>query len=361
MDLRDLIASNRLTHRWLSSDFAEESRSLAENETAWRHHYVPEFYLRRWSVDGLVKAVVIDTGQVQRPKSPRSLAFERDLYTLPAIEDSTSFPARWVETHLSRIENTCVSHIEQLSSGVPGPVTDLELKAELSILLGFQIGRTLAARQRALAILQAPDSAKRKLLKLLMPTFTEEQIEAAMRDQLPDHTHGAIRVMLQDVRDIAAGTLLSRQWAVYETQEPLVTCDEPVVSIAGPPHRRDAAAGTGLSAVMLYPLDPFHLLVMLHPELRHRGPFTLEPSEVAEVNREVVAATEKTAFERPLDGVIETFEVPARLRANEVDYDHLDDEQAIRLMLDRATPRNRWVASSNPPGWPVARWYPVGA
>ncbi|MCF3939565.1 DUF4238 domain-containing protein [Gordonia tangerina] len=357
MDALRMIAANRVDHEWLTDAFAEESRTLAEGEVASRHHFIPVFYLRRWAIDGLVKAVDVDTGRAKRPLPPKSLAFERDLYTLPDDDETTDLPLRWVETHLSRIEDTCSRHIEDLVEGDTGLVVDDAAKADLAVFLGLQISRTVDARRRTLAIVNTPDSVKRRFLPAIAPTATAAQISHSMNDQLPDPKHEAIRVMLADVRNVTASTLLKRLWTMYETQAPLVTCDEPVVAIAGPPRPRNAFIASGYSAVIAYPLSPNRVLVMFHPDLQPPSPFTLDTSETEALNQEIVASSAKTAFERPVDEIIENSAVPPRPPYEEPDYTNLDDSETIRLLLASATPRNRWIPAENPPTWPVDRWY----
>lgn len=147
---------------------------------------------------------------------------------------------------------------------------------------------------------------------------------------------------------------------MYRTSSPIVTCDDPVVILTGPPHGRDVALRLRDSAVVLYPLGPRHLLVMLRPGLRHSGRYVLDRDEVRSVNREVVAAATAVVFERPGDDIAAHIEVPVRAGVTELNDEQtaqLDDAAALRLLLKRATPRSRWTAAPDAPGWPVPRWY----
>lgn len=353
LDVRALIAANTLDHEWLSEEFAEESRRQAVGVRTWRQHFIPVFYLSRWAVDGLVQPVELDSAYPKKPQPPKAVGFARDLYTLPGTVD---VPQRWVEVHLSRIEGPCAKHIEALVDGPLGSVTDRSIKADLAVYLGFQVKRTVAARHRTRAIVDAPDSAKRKHFRAFEPSATDEQIEQSMRDQRSDPVDEAIRVMLADVRNVAAGSLFKRRWAVCRTTGPLVTCDEPVVMIAGPRHSRAFNAGSAVSAVVVLPLAPDRVLVMLRNDLRFREQFVLNRSETSELNQEILAATEKTAFERPGDTVIEALNVPRR-DLSELDYSGLADDEAFEHMLAHATHRSRWKGKEYPPRWPVLRWY----
>lgn len=329
---------------------------MAVGEEARRHHYVPEFYLRRWTIDGLVKTVDVDSRRAKRPLAPKSIAFERDLYTVPhhAMDDA---PSRWVETYLSRVENEAAKRVGRLVEGELGPVVDVGLKADLAVFLGLQIGRTAAARRRSLIIAEAPDVVKLSLLTRMAPHATSTQIEHSVQDQLVDSTAGAIRMLIEQVKNVNASTLFKRNWAVYEPSGPLVTSDEPVVLIAGPPFARDGNAGTALSGVIVYPLSPKRALVMLRSDLWHRSPFSLTRGETRRLNREIVANAAKSAFERPSDEIIESSEVPCRRPTAEPEYSTLTVDDAIDLMRRLATQKSRWTGIESPPTWPVLRWH----
>ncbi|WP_454163079.1 DUF4238 domain-containing protein [Gordonia iterans] len=279
---------------------------------------------------------------------PKSIGFARDLYTLP---DSGDVPQRWVEVHLARIEDRSAERIGSLVDRDPGVITDRSMKADLAVYLGFQVKRTVGARQRTLAIVSAPDSAKRKYLPALDPGATADELKQSMRDKRSDPIDEAIRLMLDDVRNVVAGSLVKRRWAVYRTAAPLVTCDEPVVPIAGPPHPRHYCAGIGFSAAVVFPLAPDRVLVMLRDDRRCREPFVLSRSETRELNREILAGTEKTAFERPGDSIIEKLKVPPRDRSPESDYRGLSDDEAFERM-----PRARHTAT----GGRARNIHPVG-
>ncbi|WP_341267409.1 DUF4238 domain-containing protein [Gordonia malaquae] len=357
MDINQIITAYRFDHPWLTEAFVEESRVLAAGETARRHHFVPEFHLRYWAIDGMVKTVDVDTGRAKGPLSTRSVAFERDFYTIPDGADSVDTSPLWVETYLSRIENSAARHIAELNAGPAGPVGDLSVKRDLAVFLGLQHRRTVDARRRSLVIANAPDSIKQPMLERMMPTATPLQIEESMQNQLRDRKAGAIRMMIEDVRNVTAGTLFGRRWAIYEAEGALVTCDEPVIAIAGPRYPRSVSVGSGLSGVVVYPLSPGRVLVMSHPQLQDRGPFLLDHNETHNLNREIVANAAKTAFERPSDTTVESADVPARPPSTDPDYTQMSVDDAIDLMLQLATPRNRWAYHDNPPPWPVPRWF----
>lgn len=219
-------------------------------------------------------------------------------------------PLKWIETHLGRIESESAGHLDELTAWGAGVVSDTALKRDLSVFLGLQVTRTVSNRRRTLVLVKGPDGAKRLFLKKANPQWSAEQIEASMNRRQDDPKHEALDLMITDVRNVVADALYQREWAVYRTASPLVTCDDPVVFLAGPPLPRSISVGAMGSAVVLYPVGPHCLLVMLRPGLRHRGPCTLDAAETLSINTEIVAAATKTAFERPGDDLAVNIEVP---------------------------------------------------
>ncbi|MFV9459202.1 MULTISPECIES: DUF4238 domain-containing protein [Rhodococcus] len=213
-------------------------------------------------------------------------------------------------------------------------------------------------RERTLALITGPDSAKREYLK--QSGLSSEDIEESMRKRQADPQHEALDLMIKDVRNVAATGLYDREWAVCRTATPIVTCDDPVVLLAGPPFTRDINAGVGLSAVALYPLNPHQLLVMLRPGLHHRTPYRLDEAETHSVNVEIVAAATQTTFERPGDEIAVKISVPqwpVREVVDEEAIANLSATAALKKFLNSVVPGTRWTDLGVAPDWPVPRWY----
>ncbi|AII10402.1 DUF4238 domain-containing protein [Rhodococcus opacus] len=357
-DLMQMMAAIRFEHRWLAEEFVAESLRLGEQERGKEHHYVPRMYLKRWAVDKKVQPVLVDRRQVSPPQRPKEVAKKTNLYSLPAPDSTMDQPLRWIEKHLSRIEDECADRLDQLACLEHGVVLDDELKRDMSVFLGLQVTRTVSNRERSLLLINGPIGAKREFYRRM--GVSEAAFDTMLANTYTDPKVEAINLMFADVRYTVAGSLYRREWAVYRTSEPIVTCDDPVVFVAGPPGARDVTVGALFSAAVLYPISPEHLLVMLRPDLRHNEPYLLNQAETRSANHEIVAAAASTAFERPGDDIAVHLEVPVRAQAAELDDDQvaqLDDVTALRLLLDRVTPRSRWAGVPDAPGWPVPRWY----
>ncbi|TJZ80028.1 DUF4238 domain-containing protein [Rhodococcus oryzae] len=359
--LTTLIATMRFEHPWLEDEFVEESRRIGRSEQGKKHHHVPQMYLRRWAVDGKVQPTQVDSQQAHRPQPPKEVAYQNNFYSLPEVDGTMDLPLKWIETHLARIESECACHLDALTAWGAGVVSDVALKRDLSVFLGLQITRTVGNRQRAIPLVEGPDSAKRLFLRKANPQWSPAQIEESMNRRQDHPKHEALDLMIKDVRNVVADALYQREWAVYRTASPLVASDDPVVFLAGPPLPRSAFVGAMGSAVVLYPVGPHCLLVMLRPGLRHRGPYRLDAAETLSINTEIVAAATKTAFERPGDDIAVNIAVPPRPVVTELDDEqarNLGDSEALQHLLQSATPRTRWTADAKAaPDWPVSRWY----
>ncbi|WP_433491648.1 DUF4238 domain-containing protein [Nocardia grenadensis] len=354
------LAAMRFDHPWLDESFAEESRRQAANEAAKEHHYVPRFYLARWAVGQLIQPTLVDTKTRQRPCSPRMAARERQFYTLPSTGDTMDLPLKWVETHLGRIENACARRFSELDQASAGKITDGKLKRDLSVFLGLQRTRTPSQRDYHLLIIKAPRSIKKEFLRLTMPAASPAQIDAVCRNRYDDDKHEAIHLMLADVKNVLAMAIFRRRWAIYKTATPVITCDDPVIALAGPPHARETFLGLRDSAAIIYPLDPHHILVMLHADLQHRGSFTLTEDETLSINLEVAAAATRTTFEQTTDHIAADLDVPGRelvTPLNDHDLENMDRQTALAILLRKGAPRNRWANSDRAPRWPIPRWY----
>lgn len=358
-DLNRLIQAMKFDHEWLSDGFVAESQRVALNENTRHQHYVPQMYLKRWAVGGLLQQVEVDSARELPPQPTKEVAMGKNFYTLPSVDSTLHLPLKWVETHLGRIESICAEHIETLVNWGSGLVSDETLKRDLSVYLGLQLTRTVASRERTLVLVHGPDAAKRVIWRRLNPLSSAAQLKEAMGRRFADPKQEALDLTVKDVRNVIAQALFQREWAVYRTSSPIPTSDDPVVVLAGPPLTRDVNPGVPASAVVLFPLDPDHLLVMVRPGLSHRGPYKLKSTEAEQVVLEIVGAANRMAIERPGDGVIGRVSVPARSAAVEMDRnlaEGLSTEAAVRL-LQELVPRSRWAGADQQPDWPVRRWY----
>jgi hypothetical protein len=140
---------------------------------------------------------------------------------------------------------------------------------------------------------------------------------------------------------------------------PMITCDEPVVPVPGPRGKRREYAGLATAGVVIFPLDPHHLLAMFHPGL------TLDevalhpdlcPSEADEINVELAAHSDRWLFELPNHSRGLGLTVP-RHATERVVLEPINVVNRPEKELFRGYRPNRWHASARPPALPVDRWW----
>ena len=104
--------------------------------------------------------------------------------------------------------------------------------------------------------------------------------------------------------------LITRNWAVYRTQTPLLTSDDPVVVIGGPSTDRHVKPGSAGAAVWIYPIDRNRLLAFFRPDISPQLPFVFDAVETYEINREIIAAAYEKVFEHSDDDIASSVTVP---------------------------------------------------
>ncbi|WP_083911830.1 DUF4238 domain-containing protein [Nocardia takedensis] len=358
----------------------EEAKRNAAGSPPRKHHLVPGSYLQRWAEpDGKGRSEVRVT-EVDEHRSycvaPKKAARETDFYRLehPDIDPDT-LPPLLFETYLSKIEG----HAVQAIDGLIRHGDTRELGAETFVLFAMYLGLTATRgrefRTRAHQILTDG-------YKLLYADVSDKTIVQKLRDHGMEPTDeliaqhrafldglqtGEIVARIEDAQLVlqsaemaedVAERFVHREWLVYETPPILVTCDEPVVRVAGPGAPRGERSGVESSGAVLFPLDPSHLLVMFHPDMAPRGPLVLDHTETAEINQEIIAGSTRWAFERPRRKVAERLTVPPLPPEAMKTEGPLAQVEGAKGDLYRQYAPTRWQDDPHAPPWPVARWWP---
>ena len=142
------------------------------------------------------------------------------------------------------------------------------------------------------------------------------------------------------------------KWAIFRTEAPLLTSDEPVVLIGAPGTDRSEKPGLLTTAVVVFPLSPDRLLALFNPLLMSppRYPFVLNDSEVTQINAELMATAEKEVYERPSDWIAADISVPPRGEGKPL----VDSDGTVVTRYRKPT---RWASITEPPAPPVPRWF----
>lgn len=305
-----------------------------EKSAARKHHLIPASYLSRWERDGRIRVTETDSKRTYTP-SPEKAARETDFYSLASEDlDSDKIPPLLMESILSQIEGSAKPIIDLLLDSGPAALGPLDALG-FAQFFAFQVTRGRAFRAQIMAMENAG------MLKL-WEGISDEGIASRLRGQGGDHSPPAvagIREILDEWKDgkwtmapqpaalvgyaasaaePLAMTFLARLWRIYESVMPMITCDEPVVPVPLPSANRREYAGLATAGVVLFPLDPHHLLAMFHPYLAldELALFPeLCPSEADKINHELAASSDRWLFELPNHTRGLTLTVPPRPRA----------------------------------------------
>lgn len=352
----------------------EASRRNEAGTPPRKHHLVPASYLRRWAEDGKVRVTVVDEHRTY-VTSPGTAARQTDFYRIehPAV-DPYEMPPLLFETILSRVEETAHNVIDQLLEHRDVTKLDSENLYEFAWHLALSItrGRAFRAEQQAIA---------NDFYKLQYSRVTDEGIRALLEERGIDPSPQEVATNRQFFDDLQSGEvwvqpplassiamsaqmaeplaerLLQRRWLVFDAPPILVTCDEPVVIVGGPGWPRSERSGAQTAGVLMYPLGPSSLLVLFHPEMRPTGPPLLDRIEVAEVNKELIAASSQWVFERPSRRTAMGLRVPLQPEQPLAREGPLPQAAEAGGELYRWMKPTRWSDEAVAPPWPVHRWW----
>ncbi|WP_203785967.1 DUF4238 domain-containing protein [Paractinoplanes rishiriensis] len=345
----------------------ERARRAAQNSAPRKHHLVPNSYLSRWSERGNIRVTRVDD-QYSYTTSPAKAARETDYYRLESPDvDPEEVPPLLMEVMLGEVEGSGKTAIDRMIESGSARL-DPEQAAEFAWFLGFQATRGHAYRQTQAQLTNelfrlqfgeiTDDGLRRLLNKRGRPT--DDAGVAAARRMIDELNAGKVRVSEQQAAVAARSAMsaydvgrqfLDRNWQIFTAPPILITCDEPVVPIGGPDHRRSERGGFASVGVVVFPLAPHAILAMFRHDLRPAPPWELTHVEAAELNREILGASARWAFERPARHFTQRVSVPPAPDPVAFEEFESDGRRIIRTY-----PPTRWTGP-DAPDWPVSRWW----
>ena len=367
------MVGRRAHHEAALRRLIDEARRNGESRSAARkHHLVPEFYLRHWADDGKIRVTNVDESR-SWVTTPNKAAVETDYYRVDSPDiDPEDVPPLLFETALSKIERWGAEFIDAAIED-PHVKIDDEQRVLFSLYLAMQYVR--GRHFRAVARASATDYFRMKYGKMTdrgirhalgqrglgpnQENFSRLRRFASDLDS-GDLTLGPTKASMlgisgQMVSDIGLH-LFERGWHIYPAPPILVTCDEPVIPVPGPPRPRSERGGVADAGVVIYPMSPSLLLVMFDDQsARPRRPYDLSYTDLAEINREVVGASSAYAFERPSRRTAAALQVPKA--GDPISRTLTPIDQATDQYLVRRQRLSRWANAAPAPPWPVERWF----
>lgn len=362
-------------HQAALRELIEDAQRNGESRSAQRrHHLVPLFYLKHWADDGKIRVTDLDKHK-SWITTPKRAASENDYYRIESPDlDPEDVPPLLFEVTLSRIERWGADFIAAALDDPVDALRDDEMRVLFSNYMAFQYvrGRDYRAFTRA---------SMTDLFKLTYGEITDEGIRHELSDRgletTPENMELFRRFIAQlNSGDITVGPhkasdigmsgqlaqkiglhLFARGWHIYQLPEMLLTCDEPVIPIAGPPHPRVERGGVGDAAVVIFPLTPGLLLAMFDGfNATPAPPYELGPHDIGQLNREIAAASSTFTFERPVRNLAMGFKLPkAAAPISRADPVPVDDTGKKHLI--RSHRPSRWANAKRIPPWPIERWY----
>lgn len=308
--------------RWLTDAEIAVSKNIAADDSAdkWRHHFVPQFYLKRW-LGGAPKLHFHDINQgIGGFGAPKGVAQQTHFYAY----DSPLDPSLWVETHLSRVEDDASHLLRELDDLPDGRIIDQAVIDNLSVFVALQSQRTPRVRSVNTAI------------ESWNPSGGDPQT-------------AAIDMAIHTWRTAIVPEFASRTWWLVSSDGQLVTCDEPIVPVGYPGWSRKKRLSMATSALLLYPIGPHRLLILAadngHTSVRE--PFQLTDAETHAVNIEVAANCLQYVYEQQDAAIAAHLPVPT------IAAPTTSEDDNIFLATNLNT---RWSSEPEAPPWPLARW-----
>lgn len=354
----------------------------AEANPPRKHHLVPSSYLRSWERDGKLRVTDLERGSSWLTPAKKALR-DTDFYELSGEGlDTDAVPPWLMETTLGRLEDEAVPALARLVAK-PESLSS-EDRFFVSNLLAFQYTRSRGIREEMKFLAN-------EVFKATYGALTADGVRAELTrrsvDPTPERVDGSLRFLedvqrgrawvepqkAQLVHQAAAHAvqlaeyLFTRVWIVYSVPPLLVTTDQPVVAIHGPGGSREHRAGLGTAGVVVFPLNPSHLLAMVHTRLAADWGLSAEPDRIyldqltsfesLEVAHELVAHTDRYVVEVPNRSLGSRLNVGPLAPPADFDEVARRPQGAGQASLMRLSKRNRWATAAVVPPWPVPRWW----
>ena len=297
----------------------QKSITVAKRSAQRRHHYVPRFYLDRFTDQkGRLGAFDRQKG-TSITTTAHAVAVERDFYALP---EGLGLPANSLEVWLSSQESDAAEAIRRLVA--EGRVLRSDREA-LILHMALQWLRTLRQRRsiKDLAQWTGTQLAQVQLTQQLLGgefrTESERTLAESALRQLED---GELRVGLEEqvlttlplLPLVEVMSVLRSGWnwvLVILTAAKLITSDHPIC-LLGEPEPGTPASNVGVASALeiWFPLDPRHALVLSRDHSLGSPQLDLSNGHVRSINLRIALESERWSFFHPSSEGVKGFQIP---------------------------------------------------
>jgi hypothetical protein len=356
------------TNKWLSDEEIERSKQITrDNPQRTRiHHFVPQMYLKRWAdSSGDLRFTEIDTGRSELT-APEAIANDEFFYQIVGEDiDPDNEPDLWFETHMSRIEDVAAKWLRALDNLPDGRVKDPNLADNLAVFVGLQSQRTPRRRAAELDIDAGIERFgarnilnDRRILPIICkangipysPARHNQIVEEILANQpfSSEPKAKAIDTAIKVWRNRVTPRFADeRTWWLATSDDPIATCDEPVVLIGKTGQPRDRFPSLDSTPLVLFPIGPHRLLISANQGRQLLRPHTFTFEEAQAVNLEIAANCLENVYEKPGSDIAAHIGVPPQPEFN---------PSTASTFWEAAMPPTRWASAIATPEWPLRRW-----
>ncbi|MCJ7667075.1 MAG: DUF4238 domain-containing protein [Anaerolineae bacterium] len=229
---------------------------------AVKQHYVPQFYLKRFTQDSEQLFVFDKFTKTSFRTNIGNIAGERCFYDIPPGIVAEDVDPQIVEKTFSELETYFSNAVDDLLRTVDaGKKIDSDQKQDISLLIMIQYFRTPEFRTLYTALVeQGAKALLDMMVKIEMPGVSPDKYYVRL-DEKKLLLEQAMFMFDPTTLNVFVRALTNHIWlvGVNETRQPLYTSDSPVVKKAHTQHP-PGFASEGIE--IAFPITPKHVLVL---------------------------------------------------------------------------------------------------
>lgn len=295
-----------------------------DSQRSVRHHYVPRFYLERFTDQkGRLDAYQRNTRK-RLKTTTANVAVETNLYTIIDIDGDENDHA---EKIISDIETRLAPAFDDLVSGTWPP--SHETRGLIANFIALQATRT---RESFHAISAIADRAFKLGINLLtreqMRELVDESLDEVVDDEELDEiiadfrdedgyrvvpsNNELVTTMLEAAADLVQ-PVADRKWFLERSKKPLIITSDAPVHLWSPPG--PYGVGVITAEEILLPVDPHHCLLLVHDS--HGFPETaldIPPRMAKDISNRIALRSYEWVFAYPRGRALDAIDLPTEPR-----------------------------------------------